>query len=149
MSTKFELHFTKSLDAGLLDKGVKIWIIRIMGLVKFKTKKGWSRVYEAIIDTGAPVSLLPLSIWKGIDAEVATDYRISGVVPDKRCSLPVKVGNVTCVVMGRKAISREIKMKAYLTLTDKVPLIIGFDNFLTHFRLNCDYKNKRVYLEEE
>lgn len=69
-------------------------------------------------------------------------------MPDRKCSLSVKVGNVSCVVMGRKAISREIKIKAYLTSTDKVPLIRGLDNFLTRFRDICDYKNNEVFLEQ-
>lgn len=98
MSTnKIELQFTRTLDLDLVNKGIKVWLVRITGQIKFQTKNGWSRPYEAIIDTGAPVSLIPYSIWTKIKTEIIADYRISGVVPDKKCSLPVKVGNVLIV----------------------------------------------------
>ncbi|MDI6794338.1 MAG: hypothetical protein QME81_15985 [bacterium] len=66
MSTKIDLQFVKSLDLDLLEKGVEVWIIRIIGQIKFKTSDGWTRAYEAIIDTGAPVSFIPKSIWTRI-----------------------------------------------------------------------------------
>ena len=78
MSTRVELDFTKTLDIDLLEKGVKIWLTRIVAQVCFKTKDGnWTRPYEAIIDTGAPVSLIPLTIWKEIDAKMLTNYKIN------------------------------------------------------------------------
>lgn len=84
MSTKIDLQFVKSLDLDLLEKGVEVWIIRIIGQVKFKTADGWTRVYEAIIDTGAPVSFVPKSIWTRIESKIETDYVVSGIVPKKR-----------------------------------------------------------------
>ena len=148
MSIRIDLHFSQTIDIDLLEKGHKIWLIRIMGQVRFKTKDGWSRPYEAIIDTGAPVSLIPLGIWENIEAEVMSDYIIGGIVPNKECSLPVKVGKVACKVIGKEIASREIELNSYLVLTNKVPLIIGFDSFLTTFKLICDHKAKFICLEE-
>lgn len=148
MSTKIRLDFTKTLDIDLLEKGVKVWLIRIVAQVCFKTKDNqWTRPYSAIIDTGAPVSLIPVSIWKEIDVKIFTDYRISGIVPNKGSSIPVKVGNATCTIIDRKASTGDLNINAYLTLTDKVPLIIGFDNLLTDLKLVSDYKTKLAYLE--
>jgi len=147
MSTKIDLQFVKSLDLDLLEKGVEVWIIRIIGQVKFKTIDGWTRVYEAIIDTGAPVSFIPKSIWTRIESKIETDYVVSGIVPKKECSLPVKVGEVNCMVVGVKATSNPLRIKAYFAPTDKVPLIIGLYDFLTLFRLCCDYRRQEVFLE--
>lgn len=148
MSTRIELTFTRSLDLELLEKGVKIWLTRIVAEVKFKTKdNNWTRPYEAIIDTGAPVSLLPVSIWQKIDPKVLADYKISGIVPNEGCSLPVKVGSVICRIIGMNTSTDELSINAYLTMTDKVPLIIGFDSLLTGLKLVSDYKTKTAYFE--
>ena len=148
MSTKIELHFNRSLDLDLLEKGIKIWLTRIVAEVCFKTKdNNWTRPYEAIIDTGAPVSLIPFSIWQKVDPKILADYKISGIVSNENCSLPVKVGNVSCRIMGISSSTDELGINAYLTLTDKVPLIIGFDSLLTDLKLVSDYKTKIAYFE--
>lgn len=149
MSTRIELDFTKTLDIDLLEKGIKIWLVRIVAQVCFKAKNNnWTRPYEAIIDTGAPVSLIPLTIWQEIDARVFSNYRISGIVPNKECSLPVKVGKAACTIIDKKSSTGVLNINAYLTLTDKVPLIIGFDNLLTDLKLVSDYRSKTAYLEK-
>lgn len=148
MSIKIDLDFTKTLDIDLLEKGVKIWLIRIVAQVCFKTKDtNWTRPYEAIIDTGAPVSLIPLTIWQEIDTKIFADYKISGIVPKSECSLPVKVGNVTCIIVDKKASTKDLTINAYLTLTDRVPLILGFYDLFTNLKLVSDYKSKIAYIE--
>ena len=89
MSTKIDLQFVKSLDLDLLEKGVEVWIIRIIGQVKFKTIDGWTRVYEAIIDTGAPVSFIPKSIWTRIESKIETGILDTGSAPGRQVRFDV------------------------------------------------------------
>lgn len=70
-------------------------------------------------------------------------------MPRKECTLPVKVGEVHCVLLDEKEVSDEIKTTAYLALTDRIPVILGFQDILTKFQLFCNQKDKEAYLERK
>jgi hypothetical protein len=56
-------------------------LIRVFGLIKLKQRDGsWSKSYPAIIDTGAPISVIPLSRWIQSDVEILTDHETRGIV---------------------------------------------------------------------
>jgi predicted aspartyl protease len=42
-------------------------IVRVMCGLRFEKTKGWSKEYPSILDTGAPISVIPKSIWSDID----------------------------------------------------------------------------------
>jgi hypothetical protein len=59
MSTKLRIRIKKLIDPELdlkLDYGE---LVRLSSLIRFKTESGWSKLYEAIIDTGAHTSVIP------------------------------------------------------------------------------------------
>jgi len=62
MSTKVQLHYSQALDIGLLEKNVEVWFRRLTVQIMFKKQKLFSQPYEAIVDTGAPVSIIPPAI---------------------------------------------------------------------------------------
>ncbi len=84
-----------------------------------------------IIDTGAPVSVIPHYIHQHIDVEILGDYRISGIIPNPECSLPVKVGQIGIRLLDHKSVSKPLKLLSYFAPTDKVPVIIGFEGLLS------------------
>ncbi|MDI6795073.1 MAG: hypothetical protein QME81_19765, partial [bacterium] len=126
MSTKISLWFHSFLDTDLLQKGVRVEIIRLLAKAEFKAKDGWTDPYIAIVDTGAPLSLIPQSIWEGCEVEILAEHSLKGVVPRKECVLPVSVGEVSLRIVDEENMSRELVVKAYLSRTDRVPLILGF-----------------------
>jgi hypothetical protein len=111
----------------------------------YKIDKQWTKPYEAIVDTGAPISILPFSLWKMIDVEVLGSHVISGIVPKKECSLPVKVGRITCRLVDLKSISQNFKLLTYLSPTDRTPLILGFEGALIKSEISFNYKEKKAY----
>ncbi len=38
--------------------------IRLLSVVEFMSAQGWSEPESAIVDTGAPISLIPHKIWR-------------------------------------------------------------------------------------
>ncbi|MFQ6062505.1 MAG: hypothetical protein ACE5J9_04930 [Methanosarcinales archaeon] len=81
MSTKLKIRIKKLIDPELdlkfPDYGE---LIRLSCLIQFKTESGWSKLYEAILDTGAHTSVIPEYIWKKISTECITDHLIQGIV---------------------------------------------------------------------
>jgi hypothetical protein len=83
MSTKINLYFRKLTLPQYEDIG--IFAIRLFVDVLFKRNKEYTEPYSAIVDTGAPISLIPLQIWKECQVQKIRESEIRGVVPRKEC----------------------------------------------------------------
>lgn len=147
MSIRIRLHYSKALDLELIEKNIEIWLRRITVQIAFKKSSGWTQPYEAIIDTGAPVSIIPPAIWQETEIEILGDYKIQGIVPKKDAHLSVKVANIFCVLMDEKNATDTIKIKAYLSLEERAPLVLGFENIISKSRLYIDAENSLGYIE--
>lgn len=86
-----KLWFKKILDPELEIKIPKrIYLIRLYADVIFKTPSGWTNPYPAIIDTGAPVTVIPLDLWKKCEINILGNHWIKGIVPKKRMCIGSK-----------------------------------------------------------
>lgn len=147
MSIRIRLHYSKALDLDLIEKNIEVWLRRVTVQVAFKKTRGWSQPYEAIIDTGAPVSIIPPAIWQEIEKEILGEYRIQGIVPKKDAYLPVKVANISCVLIDEKNITAALKIKTYLSLVEKAPLVLGFENIISRAKLYLNPQDNEGYIE--
>ena len=147
MSTRVNLQYTKALNLELIEKGIEVWVRRLTAQVCFKTKDGWTRPYEAIVDTGAPVSVIPPAITEEVVKNILGDYAISGIVPHEEAVLPVKVADVWCTLLDEKRISNALKIKAYISTDHRVPLVLGFEDLLSKAIFHSDYKSNKSFIE--
>ena len=147
MSIRIRLHYSKALDLELIEKNIEVWLRRLTVQACFKKPRVWSQPYEAIIDTGAPVSIIPPAIWQEIEKEILGEHKIQGIVPKKDSCLPVKIANVSCVLMDDKNMTNTLKIKAYLSLEEKVPLILGFENIISKAKLYLNPEISEGYIE--
>ncbi len=121
--------------------------IRAFCLVRFKTNAGLTKPYPAIIDTGAHTSLLPLYVWKSVPYNLLGEHYVAGLVPSTK--LDVKVGELSIVFVDLLNTSKEYKFLCFLSPSDRTPLILGFKELLSEFKLVVDYPRNVVWLEEK
>jgi hypothetical protein len=140
------LNFSLKYDIDLLEKGIILPIIRLIGVIEFKSHSGWSNPYDAIIDTGSPLSVFPASIQEKCDTHFIHQTRISGIVPHESCSLSAKLVKLTFRLRDKDNITKPIESKAYIAATDKIPLILGFTDVLEKFDLNISHSKKKAFL---
>ncbi|MBU4256770.1 MAG: hypothetical protein L6265_09030 [Thermoplasmatales archaeon] len=133
----------------VLEKKVKGFeIVRLKTLVLFKRVDGNIEIRDGIVDTGAYVTLIPQSIWKNLEIEKIAKHEIMGLSIKPECAIPVIIGKTCCSLIDEHgSTTGELKFHSYLALTDKVPLIIGFKDLLSRFKVCFDYKRKEAYLE--
>lgn len=145
--TKINGFFETFLDQELHQKIYgRSKVIRIHCMVRFKTKEGFTEPYPAIIDTGAHTSLIPLKIWVSAWHEVLGVHYLKGLVPGAK--LDVKVGEIKAILVDLLNVSKEYKFLCFFSPNDKTPLILGFKELLSEFKLIVDYSQNLVRLEE-
>ncbi|PKP57369.1 MAG: hypothetical protein CVT89_04605 [Candidatus Altiarchaeales archaeon HGW-Altiarchaeales-2] len=137
-------------DVGLKNKLAEYGTLtRLIGKVKFKTHKGWSKTYDALIDTGAHTTLIPLSIWQDIETDILSDHEVKGILAKKEYSVPVKVAKVKTVMFDLEGNQTdELEIPAYMSLIENVLLLIGFRNVLDKFRVCFDYQQHTAFIEK-
>jgi len=122
-------------------------IIRLLALCTFRTRSGWSSPRPAILDTGAPVSVIPLSAWAGLKTDILGEHIIRGIVPKRVCALPVKIGRLDFMIVDDEGnLLGPHPLIAFLADTDDVPLLLGFKDSLTRFRLTANYETREAAL---
>jgi hypothetical protein len=125
-----EIIVQKILDLELLEKSKEVWLSRIFCRVSFKIRNGWMDPQIAILDTGAPLSLIPFRIWRDISVSFLGKSKIGGLFKKVDDGLEVTVGEIRCLIFFERGRGREYNINAYLAPHNKVPLIIGLDVLL-------------------
>lgn len=127
----------------------KLDFVRIKCLIGLK-KKNVSEytLAEGIIDTGAYVSVIPKDISEIIEKETIGKYKMKGLNSKEECAIPVSVGKTTCILFDELGnTSGDLEISSFFANTNDIPVIIGFADILTKFKLNIDYANKKAVLE--
>lgn len=124
-------------------------ITRLVAWVSFLTIDGSLTDPEpAIVDTGAPLSLLPRYIWRDCRCLKLRDDVVQGIVPDPDCALPVIDGVVACILRDDTGqVSDLLTIRAHLALSDKVPLLLGFAGLLNRADVRFSVEKGQAYLE--
>ncbi|MDI6791259.1 MAG: hypothetical protein QME81_00085 [bacterium] len=76
--------------------------IRLTGLIGLKSSQGNYVFAEAIIDTGAYISVIPARIAGKIQKKVVGEDKLKGMNPKEECALPVEVGKTTCLLFDEE-----------------------------------------------
>ncbi len=122
--------------------------IRLLTVVQFATGETWSDPQIAIVDTGAPISLVPPKIWKKCSVDILGETELRGVIPKKECAMQVKVAKICLRLLDPEYVTEEIETKAYLAQTDNIPLVIGFEKLLSEFNVFFSYCTQNAFVEE-
>ena len=140
-----KLFFRTLRDEELEEKVSGVEIIRLKSLIQFKQLQGWSKPYEAIVDTGAPISLIPAQIWRKMEHIVLADHDVGGVTGHV---MKVTIAKVEAALLDREGNrTPELQVLAYLAPTDRVPLIMGFKDLLDRFHTCFDYPSRDASIQ--
>lgn len=123
--------------------------VRLKCLVGFKEREGKNyRLCEGIIDTGSYVTVLPFGLTEKIEKKISGKYKIKGFNVKKECTIPVSVGKTKCVLFDKQGnSSSEMIISSYFAQTDEIPIILGFADLLTKFKIKIDYQKGIAFLE--
>jgi len=142
--------FFETLRSRELETKVEgINIVRLRCYVQFEKRTGEISIHDAIVDTGAFISLIPFSIWKDVEVDRLADHHVGGLIQKPDCSIPVIIGKIGLRLIDEEHQTEKIDVHSYLALTDEIPLILGFKDLLASFKVCFDYKENSAWLEHE
>lgn len=148
---RINLRFQVSAHPDLSYQNKPLPVVRLVVDVRFRLPSGdFSEVYEAVVDTGAYIAVIPRRIWRRIEREVSTtNVFFGGVKGAKRCQVRADLGTVTCVLSDREGRTPSpTVIPAYLAYTDRVPLLVGFADLLTRCRTTFDPTTGEAWIQE-
>lgn len=146
MSTNIALTFQTNYDLALLSAGLKVRLVRLLVNVRFKTADGWTAPYEAIVDTGNPIKIVPQKIQQQISAQILYPNKID-LLGIGQGSIRGLLANVIVSFHDPQTTSPAMQAKAYLLDDDSAPLIVGYEDGLTELRLISDYPQQQAGFE--
>lgn len=124
-------------------------LVRIVVQAALRFPEDTPRFRDAIVDTGAPFSVFPLRMWRDKPVETLGVVRIGGVVRPASNRMEALLANVECVLSDGPSWIGPMRIRAYLSQTDEVPLLIGVSGILERLRLVIDLPRSQAFLEEQ
>ena len=144
---RITLEIQRTLDLGASRPHRRLFLYRLLARVRFRTPRGWSDYHVAIVDTGAPYSVLPLSLWPALRVERLLKLPLRGIIPGKSAELSADLARVSSQLLDAKRFSPTLFLWAMLAPTDQVPLILGWFGCLDRAKLALDSKRHFAWLE--
>jgi len=127
-------------------------VIRLLARAQFASAGGrFTEPMEAVVDTGAPLAVLPDSVWRSLEAEVRVpEASFEGISPGQQCQVEVSFGAVRGRLVDADGNStRMYTFPAFLAKTDRVPLIIGFADLLEKLDNHFNYQTGEAWVQEQ
>lgn len=126
-------------------------VIRLRCGVEFESRDGaLTKLYRGIVDTGAPISVIPQRIWAPLPANILVpSTTLGGISKRPECRVPARFGTVRGRLVDTDGNASDVvEFPAYLARTDEVPLLVGFASLLSEFHIHFNYHKREAWAEE-
>lgn len=148
MSTRINLQIHRLPDIDLIDYGVID--TRILCKVLFPPNIQVDKIAPvlAIVDTGAPMSVIPQFIWsKCFVRTIQEESYLSGIIPGPAHMMETKIGMISAELLDKTGNRYPISFCAHLAPLNRVPVILGMQDVLEKAIIHIDIKGANNWLE--
>ena len=145
MSIKLNLYVRRLPDIELMNEEFRL--TRLFCDVVFEFETSLSDPYSGIIDTGAPISIIPFSIWSRTTVRKLKKVHLQGITAGKECAVPVTAGIMSAIFVGKEGNRVKRSFRTYLAENDEVPLLLGMQDLLEKTEVFLDLKKEMAWIE--
>ena len=144
---RITLEIRRTLDLEVSRSRIHPFLHRVLVRIRFQQPRGWSEPHPAILDTGAPYSLIPSTVWPLLRLRRVCDSSVQGIVPGLDVRLETVFAGVTAQLLDARRASPPLKLWATLADSDRVPLILGWAGCLDRAKLVVNAPRHSAWLE--
>lgn len=126
--------------------GHRVTATRLLADVSVATDAGWTLFEPAVIDTGAPVTVLPRANWSGSRFKKLGRVKIGGLARREECRLPAILAEIECRLSDGVRGLGPLRIPAYLVETEDAPRLIGILGFIERGVLRVELSKNHAYL---
>lgn len=147
MSTKINLQIHRQPDMDLIDYGAID--IRILCDIVFRSyNQSDEKLMIAVVDTGAPMSLIPRFIWsKCFTKIIQEESYLSGIIPGPAHMMKTKIGIISAELSDKSGHNHPVSFCAHLAPINRMPIILGMQDILEKAVVHIDVKSSNNWLE--
>ena len=145
MSTSIGLTVQRLPDIQIFHR--RIIYVRLLCNVQFETSAHDLFTQTAVVDTGAPLCLIPSDIWERVRTQQFEATHVGGLFPRRECAVPARLGILTMTLKDLQGHQHRLTVRAFLAQTTEVPLILGFQDCLEKAVLYADAPRRQARLE--
>lgn len=146
---RIDLTLRRALDLDAFERGQTLFTHRCFAHLRFRQSDGWSDERLAILDTGAPFSVIPTTLWSSLRVRHLFASPLRGIVPKLSASVPAHLALVETVITDEYRVSPTLQVAALLVDAPDVPLILGWAGCLDQAKLLLDPPHNLAWLEFE
>ncbi len=93
---RIDLRIVRSDHGPALSIGRQVSAVRLVADISVATDTGWTHFEPAVVDTGAPVSVLPRALWQHARYRSFGHVKIGGLARSEECQLPAILDEIDC-----------------------------------------------------
>ena len=87
-------------------------------------------------------------MWKELNIEDLGNYEVRGISNKPECNILSVIGRLVIIIQDRLGNStKKLNIHSCLALTNEVPLILGFKDLLSKFKVCFDYDQNVAFIE--
>jgi hypothetical protein len=147
MHNRVRLEVRRTLDLEALERGRTLFSYRCFARLWFREPGGWSTERLAIVDTGAPFSVIPSTVWQPLMMHDLGPSQLRGIVPQTSASLPARLAHIVGVLTDEDQVSPPLELTALLVEAPNVPLILGWSGCLDRAKVVLDAPRNAAWIE--
>lgn len=141
------LEIRRTLDLEAASAHHRLFLYRLWARIRFRTAHGWSEHHFAIVDTGAPYTLIPASLWPVLRSRRLLNVPLRGIAPHPEAAIRTTLAQVTVTLIDARSSSPPLTLLAALAETERVPLILGWAGCLDRAKLVVNAPRRTAWLE--
>ena len=130
-----------------LAGGLQVESCRLLTDLSLQCGRAWTPFLPGIVDTGAPLSLLPRRVWQSADVSHMGRILVGGLNRRQECMFEVTLAVVVLAIRDRFNENQPVEAHALLADTDDVPTLLGMRGVLTELVLHTDIRRGEAYVE--
>lgn len=144
---RLPLRILRTQHAPSVAAGFPVEAVRLVTHLSLATNVGWTKFRDVVVDTGAPISLLPSDLWKAARFRELGRTHVGGINSRAECRIPAILAEIECLLSDGTNSLGPLLIHCYLAESNQTPTLLGVSGFIARGVLHVEIENGVAWIE--